>query len=1089
MVAMKGDRFVLTTILLIVLVTNALSINGGFNYSSSDIQSNDGRLNKSINDSIERITTYEPATPPLFDSYSVLGNFSLNQANDVDSVGNIAYYALGMHLAIYNVSDVLNPVRLSTLWAGGVVNDIYVTNDTAFLAANEGGISIINVEDPSNPILLGKYMPDSLSKAVHAINNTLYSVSEDEGLEVVDISNVTAPTVLSSWRPGGDFHNIDIKDDIAAIACGDDGSYYVNVSDPHNIQGWGKYEPTGHVYDVKIVGDYAFLQSSMYGTMVVDLSGSYPTYITHRSYYGRGSFDIHDNLVYAPVNSNGFSIINITNPHSLTTVINWLSYDYCFGVSVLGDYACVANQQWGVQIINVTDPYNPEIIHTTNVHSPSKGFEVRGDYCYVADNDIGLSIFDISNPRQPTLISTCRTSDTSWYRASNIVKLIGNTACVSTIRHLYTVNITDPYNPEILDSISPGTNGDFYAMDVEGDYCYLGGNYDFTIYNVTDPSNITEAATYPTLPGTIKSIDVQNSIAYVASSSDGFWSINVSNPNSISKLWSRFPDDSGEDVLVEDDMLYVIGLFDWGDSWELRAFNVSDATNPVEVFTYTLSSYGSYTVSEDIFKYGDILFIGGYDIIVLDISDTGNIRQVSRDTKIIVSLSIQIHDEVIYLSDLRGWWILQHDFDSDGYFSYDEVELGIDPWDPDNDHDGMPPEWEKLYGLDDIRDDANEDLDLDTLTNLEEYNEGTLPNNSDCDEDSIIDGIEVKIYGSNPWSNDTDSDSMWDPYEAAFGLDILTNDTTDDLDGDTLTNIFEFHFGTFPNNTDTESDLMPDDWEIYYHLDPLFDDADEDLDLDNATNIEEYYAGTNPNDHGFRWGVDYGQTLTYELIVDSTVDDVSESLEDYVSIEIGLIEEAPVDVLIIPSADYDAFWHYNLTTCPLDLYFSWEASSVMYFVPIRPALMIGNWTLMGELLDNLPADPEITYSVYETNTTWGYNVTYTTADFTAMTNHTWHKSNGTLQLTSIDVLFTNGDHLFSQLTPSIPPVIEPTTTTPTTGTSTTDTSTTSATITDTTTTSETSSIQDVLDPMILVFVGSGVLGVIVVIVILYMKKK
>lgn len=1061
---MKGVRVILVMILLSMLIVSAFNVGEGFNNSTANIQMQEGPINKSFCG----IASIDPPTPPLFDSYSVLGNFSINQAIDVESVGNIAYYALGMHLAIYNVSNVLNPVLLSTKWAGGIVNDIYVSNDTAYVAANEGGISIIDVEDPSHPVLLGTYMPDSLAKAVHAVNDTLYSVSESEGLEVVDIRNVTAPTVLDSWRPGGDFHNIDVKDDIAVIACGDKGSYFVNVSDPHNIQGWGLYEPVGQVYDAKIVGNYTYLQASMRGTIVIDISGSSPVYVTHLNYYGRGSFDIHENLVYAPVDSNGFWIINITNPHSLSIVVSWLSYDYCHGVSVLGDYACIANQQYGVQIMNVTDPYNPEIIHTTNVHSPPKGFEVRGDYCYVTDNDIGLSIIDISDPRSPTVISTCRTSDTSWYRASNLVKLIGNTACVATIRHLYTVNVTDPYNPEILDSISPGTSGDFYAMDIEGDYCYIGGNYDFTIYNITDPTNITEAGTYPTLPGTIISIDVQDSIAYVASSSDGFWAINVTIPSSITKLWSRFPDDSGEEVLIEDDMLYAILLESFSNDWILYGYDTSLKTNPSIVFTYTIPSYYAFTLSEDLFKYNNILFLGGEQIVVLNVTDTDNIVQISREDRI--SYSIQIHEEIIFCSDFRGWWMLQHDFDSDGYFSYDEVQLGIDPWDADNDKDGMPAEWEKMYGLDDIRDDANEDLDLDTLTNIEEYHEGTLPNNPDCDLDTILDGIEVKIYGSNPWSNDTDGDSMWDPYEADFGLDLLNNDTADDLDGDTLSNIFEFHFGTFPNSTDTENDGMPDAWEIYYHLNPLVDDADEDLDLDGSTNFEEYIAGTNPNDHGLRWGVDSGQSLTYELTVDSTVDDTDVHIEEYVSFEIGMLEEAPVDVIELPKASYDATWYYNQTTCQPIWYFSWEASSSYYFSPANPVIMRGNWTLLTELVEGFNVDPNFIYSAFETVTTWGYNMTIVDSDFTAISQSIWFKSNGTLMQKTLDVSFTIGGHIYSTLTQASPAVAGPATTTDT-------------------TTNGTSSSPGVLDPIILIVVGAGVVGVIVVVLILYIKKK
>ncbi|MFC1880849.1 fibronectin type III domain-containing protein, partial [Thermodesulfobacteriota bacterium] len=45
----------------------------------------------------------------------------------------------------------------------------------------------------------------------------------------------------------------------------------------------------------------------------------------------------------------------------------------------------------------------------------------------------------------------------------------------------------------------------------------------------------------------------------------------------------------------------------------------------------------------------------------------------------------------------------------------------------DPDGDGMPDDWERLYGLDPFVNDANEDPDGDGVTNIEEYHTGTEP--------------------------------------------------------------------------------------------------------------------------------------------------------------------------------------------------------------------------------------------------------------------------------------------------------------------------------------------------------------------------
>lgn len=48
--------------------------------------------------------------------------------------------------------------------------------------------------------------------------------------------------------------------------------------------------------------------------------------------------------------------------------------------------------------------------------------------------------------------------------------------------------------------------------------------------------------------------------------------------------------------------------------------------------------------------------------------------------------------------------------------------------------------------------------------------------------------------------------------------------------------------------TDTDGDGMHDSWETTYGLDPNLDDSADDLDLDTFSNLTEYQAGTNPND-------------------------------------------------------------------------------------------------------------------------------------------------------------------------------------------------------------------------------------------------
>lgn len=111
------------------------------------------------------------------------------------------------------------------------------------------------------------------------------------------------------------------------------------------------------------------------------------------------------------------------------------------------------------------------------------------------------------------------------------------------------------------------------------------------------------------------------------------------------------------------------------------------------------------------------------------------------------------------------------DRDEDGLTNGEEAVLGTDPEIEDTDADGatdlndpfplddtyktdadgdkLPDEWEAVFGLSTLTDDANMDLDGDGLTNREEFLQGTNPLNNDTDRDGVTDGQELEL-GSDP---------------------------------------------------------------------------------------------------------------------------------------------------------------------------------------------------------------------------------------------------------------------------------------------------------------------------------------------------
>lgn len=133
------------------------------------------------------------------------------------------------------------------------------------------------------------------------------------------------------------------------------------------------------------------------------------------------------------------------------------------------------------------------------------------------------------------------------------------------------------------------------------------------------------------------------------------------------------------------------------------------------------------------------------------------------------------------------------------------------PDDPDQDGDQLDDAWEREHGLDPSVDDAHDDPDEDGLTNLEEQQVGTNPNEADSDRDGYMDSVESR---TGTWVSSTDT-----------GTDPLKRDTDNDLLPDGMENpdlpsVAGMHYATDPNLRDSDGDRHSDGPEALNGSDP-----------------------------------------------------------------------------------------------------------------------------------------------------------------------------------------------------------------------------------------------------------------------------
>ena len=99
------------------------------------------------------------------------------------------------------------------------------------------------------------------------------------------------------------------------------------------------------------------------------------------------------------------------------------------------------------------------------------------------------------------------------------------------------------------------------------------------------------------------------------------------------------------------------------------------------------------------------------------------------------------------------------DTDGDGLNDGVEAAIGTSALYVDTDLDGLPDDWEKTCGLNPLSatggNGADGDPDSDFLSNIKEFEYGTSPFSSDCDDDGLCDGEETGAVfasaGGLPW--------------------------------------------------------------------------------------------------------------------------------------------------------------------------------------------------------------------------------------------------------------------------------------------------------------------------------------------------
>ncbi|HAD82201.1 MAG: hypothetical protein A2509_00665 [Candidatus Edwardsbacteria bacterium RIFOXYD12_FULL_50_11] len=556
--------------------------------------------------------------------------YSINAATAAATINGHDYLLAGMGggIFIFNIDSLDAPYKVSeAATQASYIKDIAVAGDYAYLAASDCGLWILDISDPLNPYVTGNVDLPGYAVQVRINNNHAFVASCFSGVRIANISDPYNPYEAGYLDNGDYFYGLDVNDTLLYTAGMTNGLKIYNISSPAMPVEIGYNDSTSDLRCVYYKGGYLYGGNTA-ETVIFDVSDPTNPVITGTGGYGAYRMAILDTIIYGTINSYFYSTINISDPSSPVLVETNPTDWFATFVTIFKNRLIVTTEKY-FSLQDITDPVNPvetyrfdcpviygtgavkdsfaympsdyiHIIKTTetqylqevsSVKSIASGFSsicIKDSLAYLPDFIYGLQVINIADPYNPIVLD-------SVYCAGfcNYVAITDSFALLTQYNNIKVINVSDPSNIFVVDSFI--TNDIAYNICIDGSLAYLANSgYGLRIYDITNLPAITEIGYYDT-PGTALYVAVQNGMAYVADGDSGMRIINVSEsttPVELGHFVIPNPEDmfyGANSLAVKDSLVYISY-----DTLGVRVVNVSDPANPTESGYYKKIPWSSY---------------------------------------------------------------------------------------------------------------------------------------------------------------------------------------------------------------------------------------------------------------------------------------------------------------------------------------------------------------------------------------------------------------------------------------------------------------------------------------------------------------
>ena len=291
------------------------------------------------------------------------------------------------------------------------------------------------------------------------------------------------------------------------------------------------------------------------------------------------------------------------------------SYSYALAMSPEGDLVFIGSGG-GIYVTDVSDPQNPVILSEVRTRSlvDQCTYDPVNKRLYVCAYFSGIEIWDLSNLTNPTRMSRFPTEP---YPRSGIA-FIGDYLFFTTNYSIWSLDISDPYNPVLADELLIGNNL-ISQMYLKGNTAYIvTSSQGVKLVNLTNPIDLQLIISYGFLSG--NEIDIAGNYLYAVNTSGVLTILNITDSLLIVYAGGLNVGGYTYDIEVFNNKAYIAKVSTGGG---LQIVDVTTPSTPVSISLYS----GDY---EFISGVGDYVYLSRNSTFsVLDVSDSSSVQYVS----------------------------------------------------------------------------------------------------------------------------------------------------------------------------------------------------------------------------------------------------------------------------------------------------------------------------------------------------------------------------------------------------------------------------------------------------------------------------